>query len=34
MDMLSLTYTIGCVIIGGLLIWFKTSAGKEWLKNL
>lgn len=34
MDMLSLTYTIGCVIMGGLLIWFKTPAGKEWLKNL
>ena len=34
MDMLSLTYTIGCVIMGGFLIWLKTPSGKKWLKGL
>lgn len=34
MEMLALTYVIGCVIAGGILIWFKTKSGKKWLENL
>lgn len=34
MDFLSLIYTIGAVITGGILIWFKTKSGKKWLREL
>lgn len=34
MDFLSLIYTIGSIITGGMLIWFKTKSGKKWLKDL
>ena len=34
MDFLSLVYTMGAVIGGASLIWFKTKSGKKWLKDL
>jgi len=34
MDFLSLVYTMGAVIGGAILIWFKTKSGKKWLKDL
>lgn len=34
MDMMALTYVIGCVIAGGILIWLNTKSGKKWLANL
>ena len=34
MDALGFIFTVGIVIVGGLLIWTNTKSGKEWLKNL
>lgn len=34
MDFLSLVYTMGAIVAGGFLIWFKTKSGKKWLKDL
>ena len=29
-----LTYLVGCIIGGGILIWLNTKSGKKWLKEL
>lgn len=34
MEALIAVYGVGCLIVGGLLIFTYTKKGKEWLKNL
>lgn len=34
MEMLALTYVIGCIIVGGFFAWTFTKSGKKWLRDL
>lgn len=34
MNALSLLYTIGAVIIGGIYAWTFTKNGKKWIESL
>lgn len=34
MEALIFLFTVGIIIVGGILAWTYTKKGEEWLKNL
>ena len=34
MDALGFIFTVGIVVVGGIILWTNTKSGKQWLEGL